>query len=343
VNANNLTVGGVISGSGFSLTKAGSGTLTLAGANTYTGGTIINAGTLNINNASALGTGTFTIAGGSNAVIDNTTGSAITLSTNNAQAWNGNFTFTGTQSLNLGTGAVTLGASRTVTVSANNLTVGGIISGSGFGLTKAGNGTLTLSGANTFSGSTTVNAGTLTAAASSGSALGSTSGITVNSGGTLMLGASDQINDSASVTLAGGTFHKGNFSEGTVSSVGMGALTLTTSGSHIDFGTGTVGVLSFASFSPNSNTLVIDNWTGTVNMVGDASTDRLIFDSDQASNLGNFQFTGFGGPVTEFALGGGYYEVVPVPEPRTWFAGALAFGALMFTQLRKRSRAGGGG
>src|SRR5439155_291369 len=126
---------------GFSLTKAGAGTLTLAGANTYSGGTTINAGTLNINNASALGTGTFTIAARSNAIIDNTSGIAITLSTNNAQVWNGNFTFTGTQSLNLGTGGVTLGASRTVTVNASNLTVGGVISGSGFSLTKAGAGT----------------------------------------------------------------------------------------------------------------------------------------------------------------------------------------------------------
>src|SRR5207237_6533307 len=98
---------------------------------------------------------------GSNAIIDNTTGGAITLSTNNAQVWNGNFTFTGTQSLNLGTGAVTLGASRTVTVNASNLTVGRVISGSGFSLTKAGAGTLTLAGGNTYSGATPINAGTL--------------------------------------------------------------------------------------------------------------------------------------------------------------------------------------
>src|SRR3982074_1507308 len=155
-----LAVIGVISNTNnVTLAKAGTGTLTLAGANTYSGGTTINAGTLNINNASALGTGTFTIAGGSNAIIDNTTASAITLSTNNAQVWNGNFTFTGTQSLNLGTGAVTLGASRTVTVNGSNLTVGGVISGTGFSLTKAGTGTLTLSGANTYTGGTTIGTG----------------------------------------------------------------------------------------------------------------------------------------------------------------------------------------
>src|SRR5205814_638493 len=45
VNANNLTVGGPISGSA-TLTKSGSGTLTLAGSNTYTGGTAISGGAL---------------------------------------------------------------------------------------------------------------------------------------------------------------------------------------------------------------------------------------------------------------------------------------------------------
>ncbi len=46
------------------LTKNGSGTLTIENANTYSGGTTINAGTLVVANAQALGTGTVTLAGG---------------------------------------------------------------------------------------------------------------------------------------------------------------------------------------------------------------------------------------------------------------------------------------
>src|SRR5260221_9665768 len=118
----------------------------------------MTAGQLNINSVTAIGSGTFTIAGGT---IDNTSAGAITLTNNNPQNWNADCTFTGTQSLNLGTGAVTPSASRQVTVNANSLTVGGVIGGGAVGLTKLGPGALALSGANTFTGGTSLRAGTL--------------------------------------------------------------------------------------------------------------------------------------------------------------------------------------
>lgn len=61
-----VTISGVISGAGRSLNKFGAGELILTGANTYTGGTFIEAGILRINNAtgSALGTGAVTIGPG---------------------------------------------------------------------------------------------------------------------------------------------------------------------------------------------------------------------------------------------------------------------------------------
>ena len=104
------------------VTMQGGGAAILAGANTFNGGLNLTTGTLNINSATALGTGTFTNSGGS---IDNSSVGAITLVNNNPQNWNGDITFTGTKDLNLGTGAVSLSASRQVTVSANNLTAGG--------------------------------------------------------------------------------------------------------------------------------------------------------------------------------------------------------------------------
>ena len=78
---------------------AGSGTLALAGSNSYGGGTTLYSGQLNINNASALGTGPLTILGGT---IGNSSGAAVVLSNNNTQLWNGDFTFAGPNDLNLG-------------------------------------------------------------------------------------------------------------------------------------------------------------------------------------------------------------------------------------------------
>jgi len=167
LGAYGLTLGGLGNGSLVSilgtgtgsLTKSGAGTWTLSAANTFTGGTTLNAGKLIINNAAALGTvaGTFTITGGT---IDSTVALITTL--NYPQAWKGDFTFTGTQDLNLGTGAVTLfGGDRQVTVSAGTLTVGGAVSPHNYNLTKAGAGTLSF-GANpvTLNG-LTISAGTL--------------------------------------------------------------------------------------------------------------------------------------------------------------------------------------
>ncbi len=158
-NNASTTYDGILSGSSAALTKVGSGALTLSGANTHSGGTTLSAGTLNLNHAQALGTGTFTISGGT---IDNTSGNSISNANNNAQAWNGDFTFTGTTNLNLGTGAVTLSADRSVTVISNVLTVAGPIGGA-FSLTKLQLGTLVLSGANTFSGQMRISKATVTA------------------------------------------------------------------------------------------------------------------------------------------------------------------------------------
>jgi autotransporter-associated beta strand protein len=165
-NGSSLVISGVISQlsgavNSFNLTGTGTtpyGTLTLSGANTFSGGLTNNNCTLNINNAQALGTaGAFGINTGS--IINNTSGGSIT-TVSYPQFWNGSFTFAGANNLNLGTGAVALEANITVTANANTLTVGGIISGA-YKLTKAGAGTLQLGGANTYTGDTTVSAGTL--------------------------------------------------------------------------------------------------------------------------------------------------------------------------------------
>ena len=137
-----------------------------ASASPFGAGFTLANGTLNFANATSYDAFSgftssakpFAINGGT---LDNTSGSAMTLSVGTGgYSLGGNVTFTGTNSLSFGTAPVALTATPQITVGANTLTIGGPISGSGFGLTKAGNGTLILNGESTYDGPTTVTAGT---------------------------------------------------------------------------------------------------------------------------------------------------------------------------------------
>ncbi|MFZ2906349.1 MAG: autotransporter-associated beta strand repeat-containing protein, partial [Cyclobacteriaceae bacterium] len=237
------TYAGTIQNGGAGITaisKSGTGSLTLSGGNTYSGTTTLSAGTVNINSITAIGTGTFTLTGGA---IDNTSGGGITLSTNNVQNWNGDFAFTGTQNLNLGTGAVTLSADRLITANANNLTVGGIISG-GFRLTKDGAGALTLTGANIFSGGTTLNAGTLNI--NNSNALGTAAGTLTINGGTI-----DNTTGGSITTLNYPQTWAGDFSF--------------TGTQNLNLGTGNVTLSTNCQVTINTNTLTVG---GTISAPG---------------------------------------------------------------------------
>ena len=197
-----LTFGGIVSGSTRILTKAGTGTLVLNNANTYSGGTVVNAGSLVIGNAQALGTGTATFG----TMTVSATGSAKFI-TNTVQL-TGNTTFGGTTDMTFNTGT-TLTGSRTVTVNSANVILNGIVSGTGFALSKSGTGTLTLGGtsSNTFSGGANVNDGVLllsksaTINAFSGSlVIGDGSGASRSA--IARLNQINQIPDASGVTLA---------------------------------------------------------------------------------------------------------------------------------------------
>jgi autotransporter-associated beta strand protein len=94
---------GAISGSG-GVVKRGSNYLVLGGDNSFTGGVTVEAGTLGVGSATALGTGTLSLPGGT---ISNVSGAPLTVTTANPQVWDGNFAFTG-PALDMGSSAVTL-------------------------------------------------------------------------------------------------------------------------------------------------------------------------------------------------------------------------------------------
>ncbi len=98
----NITLPGIISGFSMSLTYAGTGTLTLQGANTYTGGTIINSGLLDIN--AGLITGNITLNGSGTLELDNN-GSISSIATltlpASPAASSVNLNFSGTQNIGL--------------------------------------------------------------------------------------------------------------------------------------------------------------------------------------------------------------------------------------------------
>ena len=278
VNSGNLTVGGVISGAG-GLNKLGSGTMVLAGASTYSGATTLSAGTLNLDNANAIGTGTLSING--TGTINNTSGAAITLATNNAQNWNSNFTFAGTNDLNLGTGAVIMNASRTVTISAGNLTVGGAIAGTSFGLTKNGSGALILSGNNTYTGATTINAGTLEIGNTGRLGGGNYSANIANSGTFIYSGTSNQ-------TLSGIIS-----STGALTQNGSGTLILAGNNTYTGATTINAGNISINSISALGSTSGVNlaNATALLYTGGDATLDRNI---TVTSGTGTIRNTGAG-------------------------------------------------
>jgi fibronectin-binding autotransporter adhesin len=101
-----------------------------------------------------------------------------------------------------GAGITLDGTTPTITTTDSTLTtISSIISGSA-GLTKAGNGDLTLSGTNNYTGTTTINAGTLIAG--NGAALGSNvDGTTVTANGTLDVGGQNLGTEVVTISGAG--------------------------------------------------------------------------------------------------------------------------------------------
>jgi len=302
VLADTATIGVAITGSGL-VTKTQAGTLILTGANTYTGGTLIDAGTLQIGDGGTSGSivgnvgnrgvlvfnrsDAITFAGrisGSGAVriLDG----GVTFTADNIYA--GGTTIASGAQLNLGAGG-TSGLIGDVVVNgallfdrSDSFDFDGLISGAGV-VRQVGSGKLVLTGdSSAFTGATSVEAGTLTV---NGSLAGST--VTVASGATL--GGKGAVGDTT--IQSGGHLAPG--SGGSIGSVATlsiaGDLTLA-SGSNLDIELVAPGA---SSASPGvSDRLVVSGDLALNGVVNLAQSPAM------AAGLGYYRLITYGGALT---------------------------------------------
>jgi len=235
-----------------------------------------------------------------------------------------------------GNGTVEADTSRTVTFGANTR-----LSGAG-NLTKTGAGTLILSsgiaGANT--GALNISNGVVQLNATGVAAAGTVTSVAVGTGATLLISQSAQVNDSAAVTLSGGTIAR---TSGV--SEKFGALDITAA-STLDYVGGTAGTLEFGVYEgagTPSHVLTINNFAlGNVLKFGSNLTGFIPigFTSGGTYNNSYFSINGmevsaFGGFRSAWDSGSSTFTITSVPEPSTVLA-ALGLTGLMLWPARRR-------
>jgi fibronectin-binding autotransporter adhesin len=254
-----LTYGGIMAGSG-SFTKERSGKMVLSAANTYSGGTNVARGILNIQNAAALGNpsdgfgtvvtspGTLQLQGDitfnsqpltlNGTGFNGTSGALNNLSGNNT--WQSTITLASASTIKSEAGTITLSNANSITATNQDLTLtgagNGLVSGTittGTGaVTHSGLGTWTLSAVNTYTG-----------------------GTNISGGGTLKIGINNAISNTSAVTISSGTLDLANHSDAIGSLAGSGTVTSTVVGSPV-----------LTTGNNNSSTTfsgIIQNGTGT--------------------------------------------------------------------------------
>ena len=292
-NTTTETMGNLVSGAG-TLTKNGSGVLVIQNANSYTGGTIINAGRLGLNNGQGLGTGDVLVLQGAQLSLGGVTvanaisgAGQVVKTANNTGVLTGANTYSGGTDIqqgnllvntpgSLGSGGVAMAAGTSLIVDYGGSTaiaMANVITGTG-ALVKDGSGTLVIQNANSFTGGTTINAGRL--GLNDGHGLG-TGNVLIQQGAQLSLGGvtvanaisgAGQVVKTANIvgTLTGTNTYSGG------TDIQQGSLRVT---SPDALGTGTVqsatGTSLIVDYAGTANIAMANVITGTGALVKDGS------------------------------------------------------------------------
>ena len=187
-----LTVSGPVGGSG-GLTLIGSGTLVLVGSSTYSGGTTISSGLLQVGNNAALGPGTAALA--VNGGTLDLHGYSAGLGALGGGGTIDNLSGSGSSCLTIGNTNSSSTFSGTIQNTAGQVS-----------LVKAGAGALVLAGNNTYTGGTTIAGGTLQVG--NGGASGAISGDVLDNS-CLVLNRADTATLAGNVSGAGGLVQSG--------------------------------------------------------------------------------------------------------------------------------------